>query len=168
MSYHRGRYHGNRITKREREALDFLYRPFGATPRDAFSHSPQCDAYLGASAMLSTEPTKRALPELSIVDEKVPGPHYDLLPGGEVEHTDCACWCHSAGIDDDVPPDYVNVASEAAADLEVQAENERERYRGREPEIFTTEPLDDNELDHAQFEPLPMSYAEFESTLFDE
>ncbi len=69
--------YGHRITRAEQTGLDLLY--------NAFSHSPQCDEYLSASAMESVDNSRILLGKDT----------FPLLPGGEVEHAGCTCWCHS-------------------------------------------------------------------------
>lgn len=64
--------------------------------RDAFSHSPQCDKYFSESAMESVDS--------EIFQERE---RFRLLPGGEVAHTECNCWCHQHAIDKNEPPEYV-------------------------------------------------------------
>lgn len=64
--------------------------------RDAFSHSAQCDEYFGASAMESVDATELNGQE-----------HYPLLPGGEVPHAECNCWCHMPVFDKNEAPEYI-------------------------------------------------------------
>jgi len=77
-------YGGLKVTPQEREALDRLY----SNKHNAFTHSALCDEYLGASAML---------------DEVNDPPR--LLPGGEVDHVECNCWCHVPRFDPNEPPE---------------------------------------------------------------
>lgn len=88
------------VTRSEQSGLDKLY--------GAFSHSAECDEYFSASAMESVDIDE------SRADTLIAGTSR-LLPGGEVEHKECSCWCHAPEFDKDAPPDGIDL------DLEVSS-----------------------------------------------
>lgn len=110
MSRKRAYHYPHRISKAERAAMDVFYSPDGLEKHNAFSHTAQCDEFASASAMLNEADEAR-----EVLGESVAS----LLPGGEVAHEGCTCWCHQADVDKDQPPDFIEntLADEVETEL---------------------------------------------------